>query len=123
MDEITIDGESFSGDTLEDEKIKELTDTHMIYRKTVSIPPAGQIKVSMRSHTVKRKLDMEVWSSRVPSEGLTLRVRAPADIPIHATANHSEALQKNRTDATSTIWKLDHGIFPFQSVIFWWKAG
>jgi hypothetical protein len=121
FDEITIDGDSLSA-----EEIKESTSTndiHKIIKHEVTIPADGFKEVTMMCHTIKRKLDMEVWSSRFPSAGLTLRITAPSAIKVHATANHSEELSESKMGGGKlTIWELDHGMFPFQSVIFWWNA-
>ena len=99
------------------------TDQHLIFSHPVRIPQGGEVSVSMNCHTIKRKLDAEVWASRIPSDGLILRVTMPEGLHVKATANHSEPLEMDSIDNGKThIWQLNHGIFPFQSVIFWWKA-
>ena len=64
---------------------------------------------------------MEVWSTRIPSDGLTLSVRHPTNLQVDATANHSQKLDPLLSQPNIHKWKLDHGMFPFQSVVFWWK--
>lgn len=122
---VGIDTVSIGDKPLNESIIKgntETTDTHSVFSDEVSIPPDGAVKVTMNCHSVKRKTDMEVWASRLPSEGLTLRVSAPKDVQVHATANHSQKLTEDSSNQGRSIWTIDHGIFPYQSIIFWWKA-
>ncbi len=88
----------------------------------VELKGSSEIEIYMDCSMIKRKVDMEVWSSRVPSEGFTLKVNTPSGIKVNATANHFEQLQKRDGANGLVTWKLNYGIFPFQSVIFWWNV-
>ena len=92
------------------------------FKKETTISPHGSVKISLKARTIKRKTDMEVWASRLPSDGLKLQVVAPEFIEVKAKANHSSQLTFEQLDAQTRVWELESGIFPFQSVIFWWRA-
>lgn len=120
--EMEIDGASLKPYELEKDEYFKITDTHLIFEKVISIGPSQTKEISMKAKTLKRATDMEIWASRVPSTGVRVQVSVPENYQVEATANHTQALRKkNMADANSTIWYLDHGIFPFQSVVFWWQ--
>jgi hypothetical protein len=99
------------------------TASHRGSMNEVTISANGSVKVSIRGKTVKRKTDMEVWASRLPSDGMKLQVVAPPTIRVNAVANHSSSLTYEVLDNGQThVWELERGIFPFQSIIFWWNA-
>lgn len=112
-----------NGEEVKDLKI-EKTDSHLQFKHIASISAGAEIKIQVAAETIKQKLDMEVWASRLPSDGLRLRVSSPSSITVNATANHSQQLRKNSVGNKqhSITWELDSGIFPFQSVIFWWNV-
>lgn len=105
-------------------KEPEIVSTSQIgIRRSTTIAPNGHVKITVKGRTIKRKTDMEVWSSRIPSDGITVQVSAPECIQVEANANHSRTLSHEMIDHGKThVWELRHGIFPFQSVIFWWKT-
>jgi len=123
---VGIDSVKVNGDAIYEKNVADqyqLTNQHLIFKHPIKINPGGEVNISMNCHTIKRKLDSEIWSSRLPSDGLILRIAVPEGIHIEATANHSEPLEMESIDnGKMHILQLNHGIFPFQSVIFWWKA-
>lgn len=119
IDEIHIDGNRLGDDVVR--QATRLEATHLIFCHQVSLDAGASIDVSITCRTMRRRDDMEVWASRIPATGLTLRVNAPSKIKVQATANHSEPLKEVKMNNDKVhIWELNHGIFPFQSVIFWW---
>lgn len=122
ISEMEIDGVALKPYELEKDEYFKITDTHLIFEKVISIGPSEIKEISMKAKTLKRSTDMEIWASRVPSTGMRVQVSVPETFRVEATANHTQALRKKKmADANSTIWYLDHGIFPFQSVVFWWQ--
>jgi hypothetical protein len=122
----TITEMKIGGDSMTKEEIESHTTTnasHRIFRKTISIPRNGEIKISTKSNLLKKKMDSEIWCSRLPSDGLTLTVSTPSKgLVVNAIANHSEALDHVLNNHVTQKWILDYGIFPHQSIIFWWKT-
>jgi len=92
--------------------------------EVVTLEPFGQVTVKMTGTTVKRKIDSEVWASVLPSDGVVVRIEAPTDIELHCRANHSKSIVKCEThDAKmERVWKLEHGMIPYQSIIVWWNG-
>ena len=89
----------------------------------VEIPARGKRNISMEGFTVKRSIDGDSWASRIPSNGVQISVVAPENCMVDCKANHSEKLVwKNTSSSGPTIWQLDHGIFPHQSVTIWWNC-
>ncbi|MDD5299429.1 MAG: hypothetical protein PHD65_02935 [Gallionella sp.] len=102
----------------------EFTSTHVQLKHEISIPAKSKTKIAIRAHTIKRKTDSEIWASILPSDGIKLEVSAPKSISVHAYANHSKKLTYESFEGGMRhVWELEHGIFPYQSVIFWWKGG
>ncbi|MDP1634267.1 MAG: hypothetical protein Q8L69_06255, partial [Gallionellaceae bacterium] len=65
----------------------------------------------------------EIWTSRLPSDGFKLTVSMPGkDIKVFAKALHFEKIVPILSNDVTKSWELKHGIFPFQSVIFWWHS-
>lgn len=89
----------------------------------VKIPPGGRITVRTEATLVKRKLDQEIWTSRVPSDGLKLMVTIPSqDLEVFAHANHPEDLEITLNNDGTKKWELNFGMLPFQSIAFWWRT-
>lgn len=90
----------------------------------VSVPAGGSVRVLMTGKTVKRRIDGETWSSRLPSTGVTLFITAPDGVEVNCTAKHSKKIipNKARDFAKTKVWELKHGVFPFQSVILYWNG-
>lgn len=77
--------------------------------------------MSTEATLIKQKLDQEIWASRIPSDGIKLTVSIPSkDLVVYANALHSEPLLPIINNDATKSWELNHGIFPFQSVVFWW---
>lgn len=123
---VEITDVKFNEQPLHRRKLQDHTDfkdkIHRIFRCNKGIEPDSSIRVQVTAKTIKRKLDSEVWASRLPSNGMTLTVRAPRSIRVKAEANHSKELKHHRSANDTSVWELRHGIFPFQSLIFWWDA-
>ena len=120
MNEVCINGAPLAEDLL----IKGMsrTDQHVIFRHDVDIPAGAKVDIRTRSVLIKKKTDAEIWCSRLPSDGLTLTVSTPTKgLTVKASANHSEALQQKLDNPVTRKWVLDFGIFPYQSIIFFWQ--
>lgn len=116
---VVIDGDHISKTDLK--KNLKNTGSHLQFSTQREIPAASSIKVSVKAKLIKYGTDQEVWSSRIPSDGLELIVNTPGgDYEVCANANHSQKLSLSIDDSNMKRWRLDHGIFPYQSVSFWW---
>lgn len=115
-----------NGITLTDEEIAShlsTTESQKVFCRNTRIPPNGSIEVSSSSYLFKQKTDSEIWASRIPSNGFKLTVSMPSkDIKVLAQAHHSEKLVPILSYEVTKSWELKHGMFPFQSVIFWWHS-
>ena len=95
---------------------------HCTLRFKTRIEGRATINVTTKSHLIKKATDVELWASRIPSDGLKLTVSTPTGkLDVCASANHSEALDVKINNEVTKKWDLPHGIFPFQSIMFWWK--
>ena len=120
VNEVCINGAPLTEDLLT--KGISRTDQHVIFRHDVDIPAGAKVDVRTRSVLIKKKTDAEIWCSRLPSDGLTLTVSTPTKgLNVKASANHSEALQQKLDNPVTRKWVLDFGIFPYQSIIFFWQ--
>ena len=100
-------------------------DEHQVYIEVkVNLKAGDRIRVNMQGQLVKRDTDSELWASLIPSDGMTLRVTSAIDnLDIDAKINNSQPLEVISNDPDSGTYHWDHanGIFPYQSVIFWWS--
>ena len=99
------------------------TKTHLVMTYLLSMKAKESISVKTCAQTIKRSEDQEVWSSRIPSTGLVIKVKAPKIIDLSAKANHSNPFPPtpDTTDRNGyAVWNLNHGIFPYQSIVLWW---
>lgn len=95
---------------------------HCTLSYPMEMTPRGVYQISTRSRLVKKTTDMEVWASRIPSDGLKLTVSTPSkSLEVCASANHSQKLEERLNNGVTKKWDLPFGIFPYQSIIFWWK--
>lgn len=121
IDSVNINGIELSTDDVVTHTAKD--EVHVKFRYVVKIPPNGSIDVATSSTLLKQKTDSEIWASRLPSDGFKLTVSMPnKDIQVSATALHSEKLAQILNNEVTKSWELKHGIFPFQSVVFWWHS-
>lgn len=115
-----------NGAELTSEEIAKYTqrdDVHVVFRYSVLIPPKGSVSINTTASLLKQKTDSEIWASRLPSDGFKLIVSMPSkDIKVSATALHSESLVPLLNNEVTKSWVLKHGMFPHQSVIFWWHS-
>jgi hypothetical protein len=119
--EIKISGRALSKEEID--QYSQKTEAQLIFDYEISIPPNGQIEVTSESTLLKLKTDSEIWSSRLPSDGIKLTVSMPSkDISVNASAIHSEKLVKILDNPVTKSWELKHGMFPHQSVVFWWYS-
>lgn len=117
--QVVIDGDHISKSDLR--KNVKNTGSHLQFSTQREIPASSTIKVSVKAKLIKYGTDQEVWSSRIPSDGLELTVNTPGcDYEVCANANHSQKLSLSIDESNMKRWRLDHGIFPYQSVSFWW---
>lgn len=95
---------------------------HCTLRFKTRIEGRATISISTKSQLIKKTTDVEVWASRIPSDGLKLTVSTPGgNLEVCATANHSQQLENKISNTVTKKWDLPYGIFPFQSIMFWWK--
>ena len=124
ISKVKIGGTLYSKEYIDVNVTENSNSVHKVFKINIVIPANTTVPVEMTAETLKRKLDQEVWSSRLPSDGLKLSVHSPKSFKVLATANHSQALTENIiNNGRTTVWRLDAGIFPHQSIIFWWDAG
>lgn len=93
----------------------------LLLNYNIEIPEGKAIEVIIEGTLVKRVTDMEVWASKIPSDGIELHVYSPPDIKVCASANHSLKLLPKNPDENRTVWVLEYGLFPHQSIVFWWS--
>ena len=121
-----ITGVQIGDRSLSQEEIRERqrTDTNYVSLSyPVKLTAGGSEWIAMNCTTTKRKVDTENWASRIPATGLKLSVTSPDGVDVRAVSNHSENLRAyHGVNRNTRVWELNHGIFPFQSVIFWWNA-
>ncbi|MGO3422828.1 MAG: hypothetical protein ACTIMZ_10275 [Pseudoalteromonas distincta] len=99
-------------------------DRQVSIETTVEIKPGHKILVNMQGQLVKRDTDSELWSSLIPSDGVSLRVTSQIDgLDIDAKINNSQDLTVITFDKEAGVYHWDHtnGIFPYQSIVFWWS--
>lgn len=101
----------------------ESTPEQLIITHDVVIPEGGSISVTSDAKQIKRIVDMEVWTSVLPSDGMRLQViTAGTDLNAFAVANHRKKLVPSFANNRSiSSWELKASILPYQSVAFWWK--
>lgn len=117
--QVVIDGNRMSDSDLK--KHVRNTETHLHFSTQRDIAASATIRVSVKAKLIKYGTDQELWSSRIPSDGLELTVNTPGyDYEVCANANHSQKLTLSVDDSNVKRWRLDHGIFPHQSISFWW---
>lgn len=103
------------------EKHLDKTDEHIFLKYPMHLSARATVDIATKSTLIKKKTDQEVWCSRLPSDGLKLTVMTPSKLlTVRATANHSEKLKCLLRNPVTTKWELDFGIFPYQSITFWW---
>ena len=119
--EFSVDNEVQNIDT----KDNTNTGDHIVLTNKVKIGPKSKVSIKSRFITIKRKVDSEIWSSRIPSDGIKITVSSPPSITVKASANHSSKLNHSKRNDSNIIrsqeWSINTGIFPHQSIIFWWK--
>ncbi|MEW6166046.1 MAG: hypothetical protein AB1642_13390 [Pseudomonadota bacterium] len=118
--EVEIDGQALASEDIAEQT--SLTPAQIKFSHTVTLKPREVVPVITKATLIKRKLDQEVWSSRLPSDGIKLIVTVPArDLDVRAHAHHHEELKRLLGTGVSTTWELGFGMFPHQSVVFWWS--
>lgn len=119
IDSFSIDGISLTAAQIEAHTRK--SDSQISFMQSIEIKPKGSVKISSRANIIKFSTDQEVWSSRIPSDGIELSVTVPmGGFLVSANANHSQPINLIMENTVTKRWDLKHGIFPFQSVVFWW---
>lgn len=109
--------------TQEIDQYSSKTEVQLVFEFPITIPPNGKVEITSVSTLLKLKTDSEIWTSRLPSDGIKLTVSMPnKDINVNASAMHSEKLVKVLDNQVTKSWELKHGIFPHQSVVFWWYS-
>lgn len=120
FNELTIGGLALSREELAG--CRSETESHFILRKKIDLQARQVIDISTKSTLLKKRTDSEIWCSRLPSDGLKLTVSTPSKgLLVKAFANHSEELKISLDNPVTKKWTLDFGIFPHQSIIFWWQ--
>lgn len=117
--DVSIDNIALTADKIEDQTT--LTPIQICFKHDVAIKPEETILVSTRAELVKRSLDQEIWTSMLPSDGFKLSVTVPMkNLEVQAHALHMEEVETIMSNEVTKVWKLPYGMFPFQSVVFWW---
>ena len=120
IDELMIDGKPISPQELKLGIDRDSDYCTLIH--TLKMNARGKYKIASKSRLIKKTTDMEVWASRIPSDGLQLTVSTPNKfLDVSATAKHSQKLEVRLNNDVTKKWDLPYGIFPYQSIIFWWK--
>lgn len=123
--ECKIEEVSIGGIPLTEDVIKAHTsDTPEQFKFSypLEVTAGERVEISTSSRLIKRRLDIETWASRLPSDGLKLTVSVPnKDLDVRAFAHHSEPLKEILNNAVTKSWELKYGVFPYQSVSFWWR--
>ncbi|MCQ8881697.1 hypothetical protein NQS96_07795 [Pseudoalteromonas shioyasakiensis] len=102
----------------DDEPIKATNHGDCHYSFEANLKPHQTVVVEAKARTVKRIIDQEVWSSRLPSNGIRVTVEAPPHFDVHCRANHSKPMRKTGPNE----WNLSYGMFPHQSIVLWWNG-
>ena len=95
------------------------------FETTVNLPSTKDgkgFKVSFCSRTFKKYDDTEVWTTLTPTEYMELEIGFPLGIEVGAKSNHPEDLESDRQNPNvrRKKYKLNHGVFPYQGITFWW---
>lgn len=93
------------------------------FMKEVTLEKGEKITVSFCTRTFKKSSDTEVWTTLSPTEGMELEVSYPVGFEVGAKASHPEELVPSppNKNVPKRTFKLDHGIFPYQGITFWWS--
>lgn len=98
-----------------------VTPIQICFKHDVDIKPGETIFVRTRAELIKRDLDQEIWTSMLPSDGIKLTVTVPAkNLEIKAHALHIEEIDTIVDTDVTKVWSLRYGMFPYQSLVFWW---
>jgi len=125
-DDVKVLEAKIGNKVLTSEEITQHSDTsdnkQLIFSYKLDFKPREEIDIFIKASLIKRTTDMEVWSSMLPSDGIKLTVSTPdRNIKVCASANHHEKITEVTNDDATRVWELDHGIFPYQSIVFWWS--
>lgn len=92
------------------------------FSKNVTLGPKEELVVSFCATTFKRIEDTEVWTTLKPTENMELTVTHPPEISVGAKSLHSRPAEKQPINpkACRVEYKLNHGVFPYQGMTFWW---
>lgn len=100
-----------------------LTDSQKVFRHAITLEKNEKIAIATSAALLKQKTDSEIWASRIPSDGITITVSVPGrDLAVNAHALHRQELEPIMNTPVLKKWALRYGMFPYQSVVFWWKA-
>lgn len=118
---VRIGGEAISPEIIDSGTAVKTDRSALVFELPVNLNARGEVDVSVSYQAVKQKVDMEVWSTREPTYRLKLKVSAPEGLEVQAKANHSKDVACIRDGLPGCFeWNLPFGIFPHQSVVFWW---
>lgn len=115
------------GESIEPEELAECIDNGKgrgvkEFCKSVNLAPKERLVISFCATTYKRIEDTEVWSTLKPTENMSLTVKHPCSIKVGAKSLHSKPIieQPSNPKAGRVEYKLEHGVFPYQGITFWW---
>ena len=115
----SIDGEPVAEDELMGKFFAD--GMELRWSKTITIPAQGRVEISSACQTIKYMRDVESWSTLYPSDGITLSVTLDAPLNVFAKCVNSGTLKQEVDSIHFKRWKLDNGLFPGQSLTFWWN--
>jgi hypothetical protein len=118
---LRIDGREIRKDEIAEHA--RVSDVHVEVRYPITLLKDREVEVVMTATTIKLKTDTELWSSRIPSEGVLLTVRLPnSSYAVNANALHESAFTVMQGDDSVRQWELREPILPFQGFVIWWTA-
>lgn len=93
----------------------------LTWQKQIVVPAHGSREISSSCQTIKYVRDVEIWSTLYPSDGITLNVSLDVRLNVFAKCVNSGTLKQEVDQKHFKRWKLDNGMFPGQSLTFWWS--
>lgn len=93
----------------------------LTWQKEIVVPAGGSKEISSSCQTIKYARDVEIWSTLYPSDGITLNVSLDVRLNVFAKCVNSGTLKQEVDQKHFKRWKLDNGMFPGQSLTFWWS--
>ena len=103
--------------------VKKIEKGVLSFEYQTTLDSKEELNICFCSTTYKKVDDTEVWTTLVPTEGMSLDVTFPSNFIVDARSNHSKALTKlhENKNTNRVVFDLSHGVFPHQGITFWWR--